>query len=99
MGVQMKRADAAVGDAARAVGDFIAEVGGGEGGPAGVAEPFLVETAFDSAFAVGQLLVAFTRNPFLRVVTVARYNIRRRRNTRDFEFFQILASPEHGAFA
>jgi len=43
--------------------------------------------------------LAFTRNPFLLVVMVARYNIRRRRNTRDFEFFQFLASPNRGDFA
>jgi len=43
--------------------------------------------------------LAFTRNPFLLVVMVARYNIRRRRNARDFEIFQILASPERGVFA
>jgi hypothetical protein len=53
---QMKRADAAVGDAARAVGDVIVDIGRGEGGPVGVAEPLLVESAFDSALAVGELL-------------------------------------------
>src|SRR3984957_16852367 len=57
LGEQMKSADAAVGDAAAAVGDVIVDVGRGEGGPADVAEPFLVETAFDSALAVAQLLV------------------------------------------
>ena len=57
LGQHLKGADAAVGDAVRAVGDFIMDVGRGEGGPAGVAEPFLVESAFDSALAVGQLLV------------------------------------------
>src|SRR5271165_3444646 len=41
-------------------------------------------------------ILAFTRNPFLLVVMVARYNIRRHRNTRDFEFFQFLASPKRG---
>jgi len=33
------------------------------------------------------------------VVMVACYNIRRRRNTRDFEFFQFLASPKRAEFA
>jgi len=54
---QVKSTDAAVGHAAAAVGDFIVDVGRRKGGPAGVAEPFLVESAFDSALAVGQLLV------------------------------------------
>ena len=54
---QVKGADAAVSDAAAAVGDVIVDVGGGEGGPAGVAEAFLVESAFNSALAVGELLV------------------------------------------
>ena len=57
LGQHLKGADAAVGDAAGAIGDFIVDVGGGEGGPVGVAEPFLVESAFDSALAVDQLLV------------------------------------------
>src|SRR5476651_1388453 len=44
-------------------------------------------------------ILAFTRNPFLLVLMVARYNIRRRRNTRDFELFQFIASPKRGGFA
>jgi hypothetical protein len=57
LGEQMKSADTTMGDAAATVGDLIVDVGGREGRPAGVAEPFLVESAFDSVLAVGQLLV------------------------------------------
>jgi hypothetical protein len=57
LGQQVKRADAAVADAMNAVGDFIVNVGRGEGGPVGVAEPFLIESSFDSALAVLQDLV------------------------------------------
>jgi hypothetical protein len=57
LGQQVKRADAAVADAMNAVGDFIVDVGRGEGGPAGVAKPFLVESSFDSVLAVLQELV------------------------------------------
>ena len=53
----MNGPDAAVRHTATAVGDLIVKVGRRESGTAGVAEPFLVESAFDPAFAVGQLLV------------------------------------------
>jgi hypothetical protein len=38
--------------------------------------------------------LAFTRNPFLLAVMIARYNIRRRRNTRDFELFSVSCLAE-----
>jgi len=57
LGQQVHSADAAVADGLNAVGDIIVNVGRGEGGPAGVAEPFLVESSFDSVLAVLQELV------------------------------------------
>ena len=47
-------ADAAVGDAAGAVGDLVVDVGGGEHGSGAAAEVGFVEAAFDAALAVGQ---------------------------------------------
>jgi hypothetical protein len=44
-------------------------------------------------------ILAFTRNPFLMVMMVARYNIRRRRNTRDFELFQFITEPKRDGSA
>jgi len=41
---------------AGAIGDFIVDIGGSEGGSVGVAETFLVESAFDSTLAIGELL-------------------------------------------
>jgi hypothetical protein len=52
----MDGSDAAMSQTVAAVSDLIVDVGRGEGGPVGVTEPFLVEPAFDSALAVGQLL-------------------------------------------
>ena len=57
LGKQVKSADAAVADAMNAVGKLVVDVGRGEGGPAGVAEPLFVESAFDSVLAVRQELV------------------------------------------
>jgi hypothetical protein len=54
---QVEGADATMRQATGAVSELVVDVGGGEHGPLGIAEPFLVESAFDSALAVGQLLV------------------------------------------
>jgi hypothetical protein len=54
---QMDGADAAVRQAACAIGDLVMNVGGSEHGMVQVAEPFFVESAFNSALAVGQLLM------------------------------------------
>ena len=54
---QVEGPDAAVRHAMDAIGDLVMNVGGGEHGPSGVAEPFFVESAFNSALAVGELLV------------------------------------------
>jgi hypothetical protein len=54
---QVDGSNAAMSQTVAAVGDLIVDVGRSEGGPVGVAKPFLVESAFDSALAVGQLLV------------------------------------------
>ena len=48
-------ADAAVADAAGAVGDLVVDVAGGEHGLVAAAQVGLVEAAFDPALAVGQL--------------------------------------------
>jgi hypothetical protein len=54
LGQQVHSADAAVADGLNAVGDIIVNVGRREGGPAGVAEFFLVESSLDSALAILQ---------------------------------------------
>ncbi len=55
VGQGVQGADAAVGDAAVALADLIADVGGGEHGPLAAFEVELVEPAFDSALASVQL--------------------------------------------
>jgi hypothetical protein len=54
---QVDGSNATVGQAVTTIGDLVVDVGCGEGGPVGIAEPFLVKAAFDSALAVGQLLM------------------------------------------
>ena len=54
---QMEGPDAAMRHAVDAVGDLVVDVGGSKHRPIGVAEPLFIESAFDSALAVGQLLV------------------------------------------
>src|SRR5690349_14685560 len=53
----MEGADAAMRQTARAVGDFIVNVGSREHRLVQVAEPFFVESALDSALAIDELLV------------------------------------------
>jgi hypothetical protein len=55
LGQQVESADAAMADGLNAVSDFIVDVGGAKHGPLDVAEAFLVESAFDSALAFGEL--------------------------------------------
>jgi hypothetical protein len=54
---KMEGADAAMRQTARAVGDFIVNVGSREHRLVRVAEPFFVESALDSALAIDELLV------------------------------------------
>jgi hypothetical protein len=56
VGQGVQGAEAAVGDAAVALADLVAEVGGGEHGPLAACEVELVEPAFDAALASAQLL-------------------------------------------
>ena len=55
-GQEVDGADAAVGDAAAAVADFVVDVAGGEHGSGAVAEVGLVEASLDPALAAGQFL-------------------------------------------
>jgi hypothetical protein len=48
---EMKGANAAMGDAADALRDFVMDVAGGENGPMAANRPGLVEPALDSALA------------------------------------------------
>jgi hypothetical protein len=85
----MESADAAVGQAAAALGDLIVDVGCGQRGPIHAAQASFVEAALDPALAIGELplYLGVTRNPFLVVVMMRCYFIKHRRKERDFEFF------------
>jgi hypothetical protein len=102
LGEQMKSPDAAVGQSSCAVGDLVVDVGGREGGPAGVAEAFVVESSLDSALAVGELLVylgVHSKSLFVGVDDGVATSSDVAESQRISSFFQFLSVSKHGDFA
>jgi len=77
------------------------DVGRGEGGPTGVVEPFLVESAFDSALAIGQLLgyLGVHSKSLSAGGDGCSLQHQTPQKHQGFRVFQFLASQERDAFA